>query len=566
MLKEPAFDLRLENLERLTSAKFVTDLAASAIEAIKTVAEAGHPLVVLASGGKDSTVVTCLTIAAMQAIKASGMPVPPLYMLSSDTGIENPEVLALLHETHRSIVITGEEQGFEVHSHIVRPRLSERWWVGIIGGDQMPSFPDGRAHCSVDMKIAPMSRAIKAIQKEVASRGFRGPVTLLGTRFDESRVRGASMMARGESSRALREATVGGVTCQSLSPICEWSAESVWAYLQGAGTSGRYPGYRRSFNEIYALYDAAAGGECVLVETQDQVRKAEGCGSGRFGCHQCARVKRDRSVENMLLLPEFEYLRPLHDLREYMRLTRFGLQRRRWLGRSIDDETGALAVFPNAYSAEECASLLRMVLTIDRQERERAASESQDPRFQNLTLEDVVAIDFRWSMNGLHRPHEALRIWREIGMGRGLLDVPHVHESPKVEIPDADRLPGDQASWNSLWGRRDVMLESLYFDHDLFLADGGRGSAASGSPHWRDSAHWEIDQESLGLFERFELDERLAETEPLTRAQSTAAARYYLRLGLVGYPRRMGGTIDRQMRYGQYSPGFDEAAAAHCQG
>lgn len=292
---EPDIDWREQarRQDELTNRAAVTSLMERSIESIRRVLSAGHTLRVAYSSGKDSTLLACLTLEAARLMKAAGETVPDIHVVSADTGIENPEVVALMREGHNAIAAYADTEGLPVHLHMTQPRLSERWWVRIIGGVSLPSYIGMDASCSVDMKIKPMSRLTRQMDRQLAQKGLPPTVTLVGTRFDESSSRAANMRRRGESDIAITEGDVGGVKSLLLSPICHWPTEAVWAYLQQAGTSKTYPGYATSFRATGEFYDAAAGGGCILFVGQGQ-KRASGC-SARSGCSFCQRVPEDRS-------------------------------------------------------------------------------------------------------------------------------------------------------------------------------------------------------------------------------------------------------------------------------
>lgn len=562
-------ELRTEYLARVTAPEIIDELAERSISVVMDVLRQGHPLRVNASGGKDSTLVCCLALEAARRVASAGEGVPELTITSADTGIENPEVLYLLHKTHDAAVAYGLANGFTVRSMITQPRASERWWLGIVGGLKLPSFSDTNADCSVDMKGSPLARATRALDRELQLAGRPHSVTLLGTRFTESAKRGRKMHARGESAEVFSRSSIGGTICWTLSPIADWAESQVWAYLQNAGIGKRYPGYADSFSDTYSAYDAANAGECVLYHDPRMTERASGC-SARFGCMSCLVVDEDQSLRNLVMHPDYDYLRPMLRLRTYLRNTRFDFSRRRWIGRQIDPETGAVKVFPNNYSAAECERLLRMLLTIDRNERARAADHAAalaagriadtarnrrlcSVQFQNISATDLIGIDYYWSVNVLHPPHHALRIAREIASGHGLMDVPEVPRAPRVPVPEARWRLGDKTMLASASGLRDFHYEMTLFDGEgiTYRTDPKMGLTESW-PVYRASPTLDIDEEGVELFLAFEAEARLAETEGLGIEFAHSAVHFYHRLGTVGYPVSMRRTMDRMLRQGEF--------------
>lgn len=557
----------VERRERLTDVTFVAAHVEQSIAAIRAVLEDGYTLRVAYSAGKDSTLLACLAIeAARLHAEATGVR-PVLYVCSSDTGVENPEVVELMHQQHAAMREYGPLVGVDVQTEITRPRLSERWWPRIIGGQKLPSFAGGNADCSVDMKIKPMARLNRALDKALAASGRKPAVTLLGTRTDESAKRATAMYARGETKPGIRAATVGGYKALTLSPIADWPTETVWAYLQRAGRDRQFPGYAANFSNTYAMYDAAAGGACVIYEAPGSRDRGKGC-SARMGCHTCQKVSRDDSMQNMLLLPEYAHLRPLAQLRDYLQATRFDWSLRRWVHRSVDLSTGEVKVGPNNYSATMCADLLRMVLTIDKREAARARAHAHrlesglledtpamrrlaQPQFVNIYPDDLIAIDFYWSLNALHPPHHALRLAAAVAAGPGELDVPSVAPTPRSPAPPVRRVSGDFQKLRRSNGMRDLSLEMVLFDAQGVTFE-ETASGIRDLPPFRNADAFEVDPESANLFFALEARRRIDETEGQDRATATTAARYYMRMGIVAYPQSHAHHIDRILRSSEF--------------
>jgi len=68
----------------------------------------------------------------------------------------------------------------------------------VIGGRALPSFSNSNRDCTVDFKIIPQKKLRKAILKEFEGQD---PVTVIGTRFDESADRRARMQDRKEDDQ-----------------------------------------------------------------------------------------------------------------------------------------------------------------------------------------------------------------------------------------------------------------------------------------------------------------------------------------------------------------------------
>lgn len=553
--------------ELLTCEQTVRAQMERSIAAITAIARKGHALKAGVSG-KDSTLVVCLAVEALRRMKEAGEATPRLWIVTADTQIENPEVSLMMRQVFDAVSKYAGEIGLDVKCEMTRPRLSEDYLVRIIGGDTLPSFVGGQAKCSIDMKVSPLSRAAKRIDSELATAGLPPSVTLLGTRFAESSKRKANMTGRGDSAETPRLNDIGGHSCLVMSPIADWQTETVFAYLREAGKERKYPGFADSFQGLYGLYDAASGGNCVVyVDPSMQARTSGGC-SARFGCSLCTKVSIEHSMKNMLMLPEYEYMRGLYQLREYLQKTRFDFSRRRWFGRTVDPKTGDLMLSVATYSAAECADLLRMVLTIDKRERERAAKVAgqikagQLPdteanrvastvRFQSLSLRQIAAIDYLWGLNVSHAPHQAWRILKSVLDGSGEMAVPDIEEAPRVPVPAHRVLPGVQRLWNMTSGLLDVTQAMAYFEPEGWTHTETDGDIEP-IPQFRDAPVFEIDEESLEMFLEFELEDRLRDTEGQDAKYALTAARFYHRYGLVGYSHSMAHLVQRRIERAEY--------------
>ncbi len=206
----------------------------------------GHPVVVAWSGGKDSSVVLGLTLSAAASLETPLR--TPLIVLTSDTGIENPEIAAYRRREIVSLRRFCERKGIGVEVRVAQPDLSSHWPVKVIGSGALPIFPDSRQRrCTVDLKIKPMER----LRREVLA-GLpcdRPPVTLVGTRFSESASRQRRMAERGEEDGLPWTGRSGELF---LSPIARWTADDVWEYLMLA-KEGHVESYS-DFEDLFRVY------------------------------------------------------------------------------------------------------------------------------------------------------------------------------------------------------------------------------------------------------------------------------------------------------------------------
>jgi len=478
-----------------------------------------------------------------------------------------PEISWLLGLQHKAVLAYAAEHGLPVKAQIARPRLSERMWVSIVGGGKLPSFPDSKGDCTIDLKISPMARLNKELDKELRAKGSKPSVTLLGTRFDESKKRASKMMGRGDGIDVINTSNVGGHAALTMTPICDFPTETIWAYLNNAGSDPNklYPGYGPNFRALHEVYDSANGGECVLYLDPNVTNRSKGCDS-RTGCHSCQKIKVDSSMLNMLKLDEYQYMAGLSRFRQYIAATRWDWSKRRWS--RVDHKTGDIIVGPNNYSGAFAQDLLRMLLTLDKREAQRAANVSDaidngelpitprnlrmaKPQFQNISLIDLIAIDYLWSINVVAAPHRALEIAQEVTLGTGEMDVPVAEETPKTPIPVGFRIPARKAIWEKARGIHDAELEMNLFDGEgITYREGEKGPVAI--PCWNDTSYFDIDEEAAYLFFEFEMADRIRYVKGTPAHLSTGAARYYHRLGLVSYSHDRAYLVERQFKRSDY--------------
>jgi DNA sulfur modification protein DndC len=279
-------------------------LEVAAMERLRTLYRAdSRPWVVAFSGGKDSTVVLQLVFRLLQELGTEAT--KPVIVLSSDTQVEAPNVAAFVQETLQRIHEQAAAQGLPLVTQLVRPQPDESYWGKILGKGYPPPTRWFR-WCTSNMKIKPSRRAVEEV-----TRTHGSVILLLGTRIDESSLRGRTMQARALNSRGLNphheipNALVA-------TPIADWGTDDVWEYL---GTGPCPWGGTHSF--LFGLYRQASGGECPIVFDLS----TPSCGGSRFGCWTCTVVKEDKSMQGFIRSGE-EHLQPLADFRDHLMVLR----------------------------------------------------------------------------------------------------------------------------------------------------------------------------------------------------------------------------------------------------
>ncbi|MDF2461861.1 MAG: hypothetical protein K0Q43_96 [Ramlibacter sp.] len=329
------------------------------------------------SAGKDSSTALNLLLTTAAALRRRAQPVPPIIVTHANTGIENPSMVQYAKREMQLVLAYARKHDLDVKVQVAHPNLTETWPVRVIGGRALPTFPGTNRDCTSELKINGMTRLRKALLKRLKDAPARPePVVLLGTRYEESAVRAANMRERGESHVEVRRGVseTGKPSNLFLSPICWWTSDDVWGYL-GLVRAGELDGYS-TFEETMRVYADAMGVSCVIVaeDMSKTAKTSKACGA-RHGCALCTASDRDASMENMLAIdPRYTFMRPLNSLRNFLSATRWDMDRRSWLGRTIKE--GYVRIGPDAYSPSMMEELLRYALTIDEQEREASVTPS----------------------------------------------------------------------------------------------------------------------------------------------------------------------------------------------
>jgi DNA sulfur modification protein DndC len=380
------------------------------IENIKSLFSQGW-IVTVGLSGKDSFCVAHCALEALREVKATNPNVGTLYLVTTDTTLDNFEVHGFLHELHTAAVDYAHEYDLPVITKFLRPALSSTPMVEYIGRGKLLRTPqttrNGR-DCAVDWKIEPMKKYLREIRKTHQTEKV---VALSGSRSEESTVRAANIEKRGETINTIASTDMG----YTMAPIKDWGVNEVWSLIGQIED-----GHIDSFAEVQAKglrkhYAAGNGGTCDIFLGNNKASD-KACGA-RFGCVLCSLVPNDKSLEQQILTDEkqYGYMQPFVDLRAFMNNTLHDMERSRSLvGRDIDKD-GWLKINYNQYSMQYRQELLRYVLTIDVREREAAEDLGMAPRFQMITEQALIAIQYHWSREGGEKQAgEALRAWNDV--------------------------------------------------------------------------------------------------------------------------------------------------------
>ncbi|HNK31765.1 MAG TPA: phosphoadenosine phosphosulfate reductase family protein, partial [Plasticicumulans sp.] len=134
-----------------------------------------RPWVVAYSGGKDSTLVLQLVFEMLLDLGTTAH--KPVYVLSSDTRVEAPNISAYVRTALQNIEHAAQARGLNVQVRLVNPEGKEGFWLNLIGKGYPPPSRWFR-WCTNNMKIKPSRRAIESI-----ARKYGSVILLLGSRI-----------------------------------------------------------------------------------------------------------------------------------------------------------------------------------------------------------------------------------------------------------------------------------------------------------------------------------------------------------------------------------------------
>lgn len=264
-----------------------------------------RPWVIGYSGGKDSTTVVQLAFMMLQSLSPEERH-KDVYVVSSDTLIENPIVLGYLKQNSQLINDGAKAQGLPLYTHMVHPDYNNTYWTNIIGKG-LPTPTSIRFRwCTERLKIKPSNAFIEDKVKENGE-----VVVLLGVRKSESIARGIRIRNR-EIEGYLLTPHGSLENTYVYNPIVELTTDNVWDIL--LSNNGDTP-WDTSNKDLFKLYTGVEGGECPFTTTND--KETQSCGNSRFGCWICTVVNEDKSLTGFIENGE-EWLQPLLDFRAWI--------------------------------------------------------------------------------------------------------------------------------------------------------------------------------------------------------------------------------------------------------
>lgn len=262
-----------------------------------------YPWVIGYSGGKDSTATLQLVWYALAELPVKQR-TKPIYVISTDTKVETPVIVARIDDSIRRINEAAQAQQMNLTAHKLSPILNDTFWVNLIGRGY-PAPNSGFRWCTERLKINPSNRFIL---DKVAEYGE--VILVLGSRRGESATRDQVLnMHRITGMNLARHGQLPGAWVYM--PIEQFTTDDVWTYLMQVDSP-----WGGDNLHLASLYQSAQDGECPLVVDD----KTTSCGNSRFGCWVCTVVTRDKSMEAMIDAGE-DWMIPLLEYRDWLSST-----------------------------------------------------------------------------------------------------------------------------------------------------------------------------------------------------------------------------------------------------
>ena len=338
-----------------------------------------RPWMIGFSGGKDSTLLCQLTIEMLRTLKPEQRS-KKVYVVTSDTMVENPIVRAYMHRMSSSINEASQRENLNIEAHIIYPEIRNSFWSLVIGLGYPTPEPPGFRWCTERLKISPSN---KFTYETIKNDGEI--VILLGVRKAESAARSKSI-ATHEIEGKILSPHVSIPKAYIYNPLTEIDNALVWEYLlRGDGLSA----WGTDNKYLFSLYQGENLGEEQSVVGEVDKDKIPITGNSRFGCWCCTMVKEDKSLQNFIEHGADELI-PLRRFRNWLVELRATPEARDWRRRNGSvyfNSDGEFGRGPFTLSTRK--EILRQLLLLE-----------QETGFELITIEELKMIDKMWENEG----------------------------------------------------------------------------------------------------------------------------------------------------------------------
>lgn len=338
-----------------------------------------RPWMIGYSGGKDSTLLCQLVFEMLEGLPEKKR-WKPVYIVTSDTMVENPIVKAYMHKMSKAINDASAAKNLNVQAHIIYPEIRQTFWSLVIGFGYPTPEPPGFRWCTERLKINPSNAfTYNTIKKDGEI------VILLGVRKAESAARSRSISSREIEGKILTPHPQIA-KAYVYSPLSEIQNENVWEYLlQGEGKSA----WDTDNNYLYNLYRGESLSEEDSVVGQVDKENMKITGNSRFGCWICTMVKEDKSLKNFIDHGATDLI-PLRDFRNWLVELRANPEARDYRRRNGSVYLTASGDFGRGpFTMEARKEILRRLLRLE-----------VETGFELITSDELKMIDKLWEDEG----------------------------------------------------------------------------------------------------------------------------------------------------------------------
>jgi putative sulfurtransferase dndC len=350
-----------------------------------------RPWMIGFSGGKDSTLLCCLVMEMLQRL-APEKRNKTVYIVSSDTMVENPIVRDYMHRMSAMINETGVE--LKVKADIIYPKVEDSFWCKVIGLGYPTPEPPGFRWCTERLKINPMNAYTLNTIKNNGE-----VVLLLGVRKAESTYRANNIRAR-EIEGKLLVPHKDIENAYVYNPLTEIPNEEVWKFLLKGDAKSPWGSDNKY---LFSLYQGENLGEEKSVIGEIDKDKIPVTGNSRFGCWICTMVKEDKSLKAFIDRGE-TWLIPLRDYRNWMlqmRSTPGTREYKRRNGTMYRKTDGTLGEGPFTMTTRQ--EMLRRLLQLE-----------MDTGLSLITTEELKQIDLMWDNEGDLTRRSLVNLYKEV--------------------------------------------------------------------------------------------------------------------------------------------------------
>ncbi len=344
-----------------------------------------RPWLIGYSGGKDSTLLVSLVYEAAKRLKLAGSELTKkIYVITSDTMVENPIVKAYMHTSSHRINEAAKTDKLNIQANLIFPEPEQTFWGRVIGLGYPTPEPPGFRWCTERLKITPMNTFVNKCIEENGEI-----VILLGVRKGESLTRQKTITAREIEGKLLNMHN-DIPNAYVYNPITEVPNELVWEFLLKDDCKSPWGA---DMKYLFNLYQGENLGEEKSVLGEIDREKIPVTGNSRFGCWCCTMVKEDKSLQNFIDHSEPEDARKLTLLRNFrnrlleMRVDNSLRDHKRRNGTVYKKADGSFGLGPFTLEAR------RMIL-------EELLELELKTGYELITIPELKAIDKMWDEEG----------------------------------------------------------------------------------------------------------------------------------------------------------------------